>query len=125
LILSLFAASVCTPQTVEESGTGLAGEVLGMGCSSFKAKILLINLRSLETQTTESSREFGAFAFPDLKPGDYAVIVGGIPPCIPARVRQVKITEGKVTRLRIPLLPDENCHLISATQDRAKRDLQD
>jgi hypothetical protein len=69
---------------------------------------MLIDLKSLQTQTTESG-EFGAFLFANLKPGDYAVIVAGRGTCFESQVRQVRITEGKVTRIRVPLPIDEKC----------------
>jgi hypothetical protein len=109
LIALLCAASICAPQAAKSSGAGLAGEVIDYSCASLeKARILLVDLKSLQMQTTESG-EFGAFGFPNLKPGDYTVIVAGMGPCIVPQIRQVKITEGKVTRLRVVMPLDEKC----------------
>jgi hypothetical protein len=109
LIALLFAASIGAAQAVKDSGTGLAGEVVTLGCSSvLNARVLLVDLKSLQTQTTESG-EFGAFSFRDLKPGDYAVIVTGPSACFEPHVLEVRVTQGKIERFLVFLPLDVAC----------------
>jgi hypothetical protein len=109
LAVLLCLATVCAEQAAKESRSGLAGEVLDTDCGSLqKARIMLVDLKSLQTQTTESAED-GTFAFPAVKPGGYAVIVTVSGPCYEPQIRQMTVTEGKVSRVRVVVAVAEKC----------------
>jgi hypothetical protein len=115
-VFVLFLASTSMAQELKTSDAsrtheaGLRGVVTdATGASLPKARVLVVNLRSLQTQIAEVPED-GGFTFPNLKPGDYAVIVAGpvdsASACWQSAVRQIKIAEGVAATIRVPLLLD-------------------
>jgi hypothetical protein len=107
-------AAACVAQGAKGSGTGVVGVVMDPTCASLpRARILLVNTRSFQTQTSEAAGD-GAFAFPSLPPGDYAVIVAGSSDphdvCWRPEVREIKVEEGKPASILVVLrLDDKRC----------------
>ncbi len=104
----------CASQTVKGSGTELVGVVTDpAGATLPKARVMLIDLSSLETRKLEVPAS-GSFEFNGLQPREYAVVVVGpaspYSPCWMPAVRQIRITAGEPTKIRVPLLLDnERC----------------
>jgi len=111
LLVLIAALGVCASQT--GGGTELVGVVTDpTGASLPKARVMLIDLQSLETQRVEVPAD-GKFAFRKLKPGDYAVVVVGptgrwAPKCWQPAIRQIAVTNAGSSSIRVPLLLDVN-----------------
>ena len=102
LVIMSFVRSTSQP-----APTRLAGVVTdSAGASLPKARVLLVDLATLDTQKTQVGLN-GAFHF-DLKAGDYAVITAGPldTPCWKPAVRQVHTGDGENSSMRIPLILD-------------------
>jgi len=108
----LLVSTTCAGQEAKPQRGGLVGSVQQMTCNTFPlARILLVNMRSLETQTTKAGED-GKFAFTDLKPGDYMIIVTGTSDkydtCWEPQSRQVTIAAGKPRIVQFTLTIDWN-----------------
>ena len=110
VVIILCAATACSGQATGDSRSELSGIVTDAGGSSLPlARVLVVNLSSLETQTVEV-QEDERFTFRNLEPGDYAVIVAGPTgphePCWQSAVRQIRIEKNTHANLRVPVLLD-------------------
>ena len=110
VVLLIFGNPYGVSQTSVRSSTELTGLVTDpTGASLPKARVLLVDLKSLKTTTMEIGAD-GVFAFPKTKSGEYAVIVVGPSSkdsaCWQPAIRQIHITEGVAANLRVPLLLD-------------------
>ncbi len=79
------------------------------GASVPKARILLVNLHSLDTWRSEVPAN-GTFAFSNLEAGEYVVVVAGPSdphaPCWKATIRQVQIDKQSAPDLQLRLMLD-------------------
>src|ERR1700690_329343 len=106
VVMILCAAMACSGQATGDSRSELSGIVTDpTGASLPLARVVVVNLSSLKTQTAEM-REDGRFTFRDLEPGDYAVIVAGPAgprePCWQSAVRRIRIEKNTPANLRVP-----------------------
>jgi len=114
LVLLFCAVGSSIAQTNNGSGAALSGVVTdATGASLPKARVVLIDLASLQTQSSEVPGD-GRFAFRNLKPGEYALIVAGPASphsaCWQPAVRQIRVRGAATEEVRVPLLLDnERC----------------
>jgi hypothetical protein len=100
----------CAAQSSDRSKGMITGVVTDPGGASLsKARVLLVDLRSLQNETVVTGAD-GRFAFHSLQPGDYALIVAGSTDpseaCWRPAMREVKIETDVSTSLQVPLLLD-------------------
>ena len=113
-MLVVCAVGMCAAQTPKGPGSDLLGVVTdATGASLPKARLLLVNLVTLETKSAEALAD-GRFIFHNLGPAEYAVIIAGPlsshPACWQSAIRQMKIAGAGAANLRVPLLLDnEKC----------------
>ena len=91
----------------------LTGVVVDPGGATLpKARVMLVNLKSLGTQTVVVPLD-GKFSFENLRQGDYAVIVVGpsdpYGACWSPAIRQVTLNAERPIDLRIQILLDTRC----------------
>ena len=116
-MLVVCAVGMCAAQTPKGAGSDLLGVVTdATGASLPRARILLINLATLETESAEALAD-GGFIFHNLKSAEYAVVIAGPlsshSACWQSAIRQIKIAGTGAANLRVPLLLDnEKCQKV-------------
>jgi hypothetical protein len=101
-------------QNISPNSATVSGVVTDpTGATLPRARVMLVDLKTFKTQTTEVGAD-GKFLFPDLIPGDFALIVAGPgdprAACWKPAVRQLDTRKNAAKDLRIPLLLDnERC----------------
>lgn len=113
LLLCVCLSGVCWPQSSSVSSAQLTGMVVDPGGATLpRARVLLLNLKSLQSETATVPID-GKFAFRNLQPGDYVVVVVGssdpYEPCWIPVIKQMTIKKNVPAELRAQLFLDQKC----------------